>query len=69
MLIGQQRVDFYSDNRLQNELRKFSLNRAFYVLLTCNINVVLMFELPIENNKHLNFEQRGQGRGADNFVL
>ena len=28
-----------------------------------------MFELPIENNKHPNFEWRGQGRGADSFVL
>ena len=52
----------------------------FYVLLTSkggNIafpppsppcNVVPMFELP-ENNKHPNFEWRGQGRGADSFVL
>ena len=28
-----------------------------------------MFELPIENNKHPNFEWRGEGRGADSFVL
>ena len=28
-----------------------------------------MLELPIENNKHLNFKWRGQGRGADSFVL
>ena len=28
-----------------------------------------MFELPIENNKHPNFDWRGQGRGADSFVL
>ena len=27
-----------------------------------------MFELPTENNKHPNFERRGQGRGADSFV-
>ena len=59
-------------------LRKTGL---FYVLLTSkggNIafpppsppcNVVPMFELPIENNKHPNFEWRGQGRGVDYFVL
>ena len=28
-----------------------------------------MFELPIENNKHPNFEWRGQGRSVDSFVL
>ena len=28
-----------------------------------------MFELPKESNKHPNFEWRGQGRGADSFVL
>ena len=32
-------------------------------------NVVPLFELPIENNKHPNFEWRGQGRGVDSFVL
>ena len=32
-------------------------------------NVVPMFELPIENNKHPNFEWRGQGRGVNSFVL
>ena len=53
----------------------------FYVLLTSkggNIafpppsppcNVVPMFELPIDNDKHLNFEWRGQRRGADSFVF
>ena len=30
---------------------------------------VPLFELPIENNKHPNFEWRGQGRGVDSFVL
>ena len=51
----------------------------FYVLLTSKggntafsspsppCNVVLMFELPIENDKHL--EWRDQGRGGDCFVL
>ena len=32
-------------------------------------NVVLLFELPIENNKHPNFEWMGGGRGVDSFVL
>ena len=31
-------------------------------------NVVLLFELPIENNKHPNFEWR-EARGVDCFVL
>ena len=56
-------------------------NWAFYVLLTSKgeviafpppsppSKVVLMFELPRENNKHPNFEWRGQGRGTDSFVL
>ena len=54
---------------------------GFYILLTSkggNIaflppsppcNVVPMCELPIENNKHPNFEWRGQGRVTDSFVL
>ena len=53
----------------------------FYVLLTSkggNIafpppsppcNVVPMFELLVENNEHPTYEWRGQGRGADSFVL
>ena len=28
-----------------------------------------MFKLPIQDNKHPNFEWRGQGRGADSLVL
>ena len=28
-------------------------------------NVVPLFKLPIENNKHLSFEWRGQRRGVD----
>ena len=32
-------------------------------------NVGPLFQLPIENNKHPNFEWRGQGRGADSFAL
>ena len=31
--------------------------------------VVPLFDLPIENNKHPNFEWRGQRRGVDSFVL
>ena len=58
MLIGQQRVDFYSDNRRQNELKHFAP--------PCN--VVPLFELPLENKKHPNFEWRGQGRVVDPYV-
>ena len=32
-------------------------------------NTVLLFKLPIENNKHPNFEWRGGDRGVDSFVL
>ena len=32
-------------------------------------NVVPMFKVPIENNKHPNFKWRGQGRGVDSFLL
>ena len=32
-------------------------------------NVVPLFELPLENKKHPNFEWRGQGRGVDSYVL
>ena len=28
-----------------------------------------LWRIPIENNKHPNFEWKGQGRGADSFVL
>ena len=31
-------------------------------------NVVPLFELPLENKKHPNFEWRGQGRGVDSYV-
>ena len=32
-------------------------------------NVVPLFKLPAENNKHSNFEWRGgEGRGVDSFV-
>ena len=74
-------LGFVTYNWWQNESRHFALNWFFYVLLTSkggNIafsppfppcSVVPMFELPIENNKHPNFEWRGQGMGADSFVL
>ena len=32
-------------------------------------NVVLLFGIPIENSKHLNFEWRGGERGVNCFVL
>ena len=32
-------------------------------------NIVLLFEIPIENSKHLNFEWRGGERGVNCFVL
>ena len=32
-------------------------------------NVVPLFELPIENNKHPNFEWTEGRRGVDSFVL
>ena len=31
-------------------------------------NVVPLFELPLEDKKHPNFEWRGQGRGVDSYV-
>ena len=37
--------------------------------LTFPFCVVPLFELPIENNKHPNFEWRQQRRGVDSFVL
>ena len=71
-----------SDNRWQNELRHFALNWAFLHFTDFKrrkyrffsppfspCNLVPMFGLPIENNKHPNFEWRGQGRGVDSFVL
>ena len=60
-------------NRQQNELRHFEV---FLTSKGENIappsppgNVVPLSELPIENNKHPNFEWRGQGRGVDSFGL
>ena len=61
----------YSYNRQQNELRHFALKGLFDVFLTSKgekralpppsppYNVVPLFELPLENNKHPNFEWRG----------
>ena len=57
----------------QNELRHFTLKGLYDVFLTSkgeNIafpppsppcNVVPLFELPLENNKHPNFKWRGRG--------
>ena len=65
----------YSDLQ-QNDLRHFALSWAFFILLTSkggNIafpppslpcNVVQLFELTIENNKHPNFEWTGVRRGV-----
>ena len=68
-----------TNNQRQNELRHFSQNWAFlgftnfkrrkYSFCSPPCNVVPMFELPIEKNRHPNFEWRGQGRGEDSFVL
>ena len=38
-------------------------------LPSCNVTVVPLFELPIENNKHPNFEWRRGGRGVYHFAL
>ena len=78
------RQKFYNQrnhNRRQNELRHFAQNWLFYVLLTSKEGNIAFLphplramlcpcsSLPIKNNKHRNFEWRGQGRGADSFVL
>ena len=67
----------FSDyNRRQNQLRHFDLNWAFLRFTDFKRekysfsspipprNVVPLFELPRENNKHPNFEWRGQGSGG-----
>ena len=72
-------IDNY--NRRQNELRHFALNWAF-LHFTDFKSGKYSFSSPIpsmqccaavqatfRNNKHLNFEWRGQGRGVDSFVL
>ena len=68
-------------NRRQNELRHFALDELFDVFRTSKgekiaflppsslYNVVPLFNLPLENKKHPNFEWRGQGRGVDSYVL
>ena len=67
-------------NWRQNELRHFALNGLFDVFRTSKgekiafpppsppCNVVPLFELPLENKKHPNFEWRGQGRGVDSYA-
>ena len=71
---------YHIHNRWQNELRRFTLKGLFDIFLTSkeeNIafpppsapcNVVPLFKLPLENNKHPNFEWRGQGRGVHGFL-
>ena len=73
MLIGQQRVDFDSDNRRQNKLRHFDLYGLFDVFRTSKgekvafpppsppCNVVPLFELPLENKKHPNLNGGDRG--------
>ena len=68
-------------NWRQNALRHFTLKGLFDIFLTSKgenvavsppsppCNVVLLFKLPTENNKHSNFEWRGQGRRVDSFAL
>ena len=80
-LVKNDPVNIIGDNRRQSELRHFALNWAFLGFTDLKrakysfsspsppCNVVPMFELPIENNKHPNFEWRGQGKGVDSFVL
>ena len=65
----------------QNYLSHFALKGLSDVLLTSKAenkafpppfppcNVVPLFEPPIENNKHPNFEWRGEEKGVDSFVL
>ena len=60
--------------------RHFALNGLFDVFRTSKrekitfprpsppCSVVPLFELPLENKKHPNFEWRGQGRGVDSYV-
>ena len=61
-------------------MRHFTLNGLFDVFWTSKgekiafpppsrpCNVVPLFELPLENKKHPNFEWKGQGRGVDSHV-
>ena len=61
-------------------MRHFALNGLFDVFRTSKgekiafpppfppCNVVPLFELPLENKKHPNFEWRGQGRGVNSYV-
>ena len=60
-------------------MRHFALQGLFDILLTSEkgdiafpppsppYNVVPLFELPLENDKHPNFEWREQGRDVDSF--
>ena len=64
-------------NRRLNEFRHFALKGFFFDVFLASkeeniafpppsspCNVVPMLEPPLENNKHPNFEWRGQGRGG-----
>ena len=74
-------LDRTSFSRRQNELRQFALNWAFFKFCwpqkgeysfshpSPPCNVLPLFKLPLKNNKHLNFDWRGQGRGVDSFHL
>ena len=81
MLIGQQCLDFDSDYQWQSKLRHIALKGLSVVLPTSKgeikafpppfppCNVVLLFELLVENSKHTSFEWRGgEGKGVQ-FVL
>ena len=62
-------------------MRHLALKGLFDVFLTSKeeniafpppsppLNVVPLFELPLENNKHPNYEWRGPGWGVDCYVL
>ena len=81
MLIEQQRVDFDSDNRRQNELRHFALNVLFDVFRTSKgekiafpppsppCNVVPLFELPLETRNIPTLNGGDRGGGVDSYVL
>ena len=42
---------------------------AAFPTLSPPSNVVTLYELPVTNNKHLKFERRARGRGADCLAL
>ena len=66
-----------TNNWCQNLFWHFALKKSLSDIIfafplplpSCNVAIVLLFELPGENNKHPNFEWRGRERGVDWFVL